>query len=96
MDNFSYIGEGCLIKPSLQPQSQHNIIAIGKYTYVGNKSIIKAIWIGDCVRINKNVIIDNNVIIEDNIIIEENSFIPEGSWLCKNSIFGGIPAQYKG
>jgi hypothetical protein len=29
------------------------------------------------------------------VIIEDNSFIPEGSRLCKNGIYGGVPALFK-
>jgi UDP-3-O-[3-hydroxymyristoyl] glucosamine N-acyltransferase len=65
---------------------------VGKYCYIGQGCLIKAQWIGDCVKIGKGSILENNVIVEDNVIIENNTYVPEGSRLCKNSVFGGVPA----
>jgi carbonic anhydrase/acetyltransferase-like protein (isoleucine patch superfamily) len=49
IDDFSFIGESALIKPTIQQTNTQNLLSIGKYTYIGAGSIVKSLRIGNCV-----------------------------------------------
>ncbi|KAK8805381.1 hypothetical protein WA158_002037 [Blastocystis sp. Blastoise] len=89
-----------VIKPPLyiQPNGRpcFNLFRIGKYSYVGDNSLIEAKYIGDCVYIGKNCSIGPRVIIRDCVYIEDNTVIPADSSIAPFSHIAGTPATFIG
>lgn len=97
--NSSIIDKDALIRPCLSsstPPFVFKHVKIGSNCYIGQRSIISAIVIGNNTFIGNDVIVGERVEIGINVRILDGSYIPSDIKLADNSVYGGCPGKHLG
>ena len=95
IEAYSILCDHVILRPPLSSKDRkYTSMTIGKFSIVGENTMLKASVIGNCVRIGRNCILEDNVSIQSNSVILDGSIVPEGTVIPKFCVFGGKPARF--
>lgn len=94
IEAYSILCDHVILRPPLDKQRKYTSMTIGRYTIVGENTMLKASVIGNGVRIGRNCILEDNVNVQSYSIILDGSIVPEGTVIPKYCVFGGKPARF--
>mmetsp|Transcript_29199 Transcript_29199/g.30321 ORF Transcript_29199/g.30321 Transcript_29199/m.30321 type:complete len:203 (-) Transcript_29199:111-719(-) len=98
MAQSTIIDKDALIRPGLSATSplSYKHVKIGANCYIGKKSIVSALVIGNNTFVGNNCVLADRVEVGTCVRVLDNSYVPPDARLVDNGIYAGVPAKFIG